>query len=406
MGVSIKGGLIGNGNGNGAKQLICRKRRNDEEMGNYLPPAKCSRRNGNEDEPAAAGGEFVPKVSKVCHFWAQGKYCRYGDKGCRFLHKWVASGDLSLMKQLKEDSPVTGIAHLPSVDGFSHKLVSATKDGCLKIWDYGCGAGDCSSFSTRLGVQVTSMESLDPWVFLGIPNAVVVWNAKTNAHLTLPAAPVGLVYALAARDDWLMAGQQDGSISTWRFPSNEDDNVFQPSGVLKGHSLPVISLSLGDKFLYSGSMDNTVRVWELETQLCVFTLTGHTAAVTSLICWEHYLLSASLDATVKVWGRDSSGLNLELVYTHTLTHGVIAFDGYHDSSGKPMLMCSCNDNSLCLYNLPSFKERGKIFCKEEIRAVGACSEPGCIFTGDGAGELRLWKCPMLEAPPKISSSKK
>ncbi|OMO71792.1 hypothetical protein COLO4_28032 [Corchorus olitorius] len=36
---------------------------------------------------------------------------------------------------------------------------------------------------------------------------------------------------------------------------------------------------------------------------------------------------------------------------------------------KPVLLCACNDNSVRLYDLPSFSERGKIFAKQDIRAI-------------------------------------
>ncbi|GMH09048.1 hypothetical protein Nepgr_010888 [Nepenthes gracilis] len=116
----------------------------------------------------------------------------------------------------------------------------------------------------------------------------------------------------------------------------------------------------------------------------------------SLLCWEQFLLSCSLDKTIRVWVATESG-NLEVTYTHNEEHGVLTLCGMHDSEAKPVLLCSCNDNSVRLYDLPSFSERGKIFSKQEIRAI-QIGPGGLFFTGDGSGQVRVWNW-SAAAPP-------
>ncbi|KAJ9171313.1 hypothetical protein P3X46_014700 [Hevea brasiliensis] len=94
-------------------------------------------------------------------------------------------------------------------------------------------------------------------------------------------------------------GLQDGIILAWK-GSTENPNPFELSLSLEGHTAAVICLTVGEKRLYSGSMDNTVR-------------------------------------------------------------GVIALCEMPDAEAKPILFCSCNDDSICLYDLPLFNERGRIF---------------------------------------------
>ena len=53
--------------------------------------------------------------------------------------------------------------------------------------------------------------------------------------------------------------------------------------------------------LCSGSRDNTVRVWSLDTWQCVRTLAGHSDWVTALALGQGVLCSGSVDKTVKVW---------------------------------------------------------------------------------------------------------
>ncbi|RZC60345.1 hypothetical protein C5167_022107 [Papaver somniferum] len=185
----------------------------------------------------------------------------------------------------------------------------------------------------------------------------------------------------------LFAGTQDGSILVWKFVAAT--NGFEPAAALKGHSASVVTLVVGGNRLYSGSMDNTIRVWGLETLQCIYTLTDHTSVVMSVLCWDQYLLSCSLDKTIKVWALKENG-KLEVIYNREEEHGLLVLSGMPDAQGKPVLICSCNDNTARLYDLPLFTERGKIYAKEEIRAIQT-APGGLFFTGDGNGDLKVWK---------------
>ncbi|XP_057446316.1 zinc finger CCCH domain-containing protein 48-like [Lotus japonicus] len=323
------------------------------------------------------GRGVVVKADKVCNYWAQGS-CSYGER-CKFLHSWSLGDGFSLLTQLDGHTKVVSGIAMPSG---SDKLYTGSTDETVRIWD--CQSGKCIAVIT-LGGEVGCMISEGPWVFVGIPNFVKAWNSQNSMELSLDG-PVGQVYALVVTNDLLFAGTQDGSILVWKF--NVVTNCFEPAASLKGHSRGVVSLFVGANRLYSGSMDNTIRVWNLETLQCLQTLTEHTSVVMSVLCWDQFLLSCSLDKTVKIWVATESG-NLEETYSHNEEHGIVTLCGMHDSQGKPILLCSCNDNTVRLYDLPSFAERGKIFTKQEVRAIQT-GPSGIFFTGDGTGQVKVW----------------
>nr|GMD57081.1 zinc finger CCCH domain-containing protein 48 [Ipomoea batatas] len=330
--------------------------------------------------PAHGGGNStraVTKTEKICTYWVQGS-CKFGDN-CRFLHSWITGNCFSLLTTLEgHQKVVSGIA-LPSG---SDKLYSGSTDKTVRVWD--CQSGQCAGVVNVSG-EVGCMLSEGPWIFVGITNLVKAWNAQTAADLNL-TGPVGQVYSIVVGNDMLFAGTEDG-ILAWKF--NVATNCFEPAASLKGHSHHVVSLVVGGNRLYSGSMDNTIRVWSLETLQCLQILTGHTSVVMSVLCWDQFLLSCSLDKTVKVWVANESG-SLEVTYTHQEEHGVLALCGMHDAEAKPVLLCSCNDNTVHVYDLPSFSERGKIFSKEAIRCI-EIGPGGLFFTGDESGQVRVWK---------------
>ncbi|XP_042480623.1 zinc finger CCCH domain-containing protein 17-like [Macadamia integrifolia] len=345
----------------------------------------CKTQNTNH----GAGLDSVPgkKQDKVCRYWLAGN-CSNGDK-CKYLHSWFLSDSFTLLKKLEgHQKGINGVA-LPSG---SDKLYSGSEDQSVRFWD--CHTGQCAAV-VILGGEIGCMISEGPWLFVGIPNSVKVWNIQTASEFSL-SGPVGQVHSLAEGNGILFAGTEDGKILAWKIDAAS--NCFQPIALLEGHSHAVVSLVVGAGRLHSGagrlysaSMDHTIRVWDLETLQCTHTLRGHTSAVMSVLCWDDYLLSCSLDKTIKAWAATESG-DIEVVHTHNEENGVLTLCGMHDGQEKPVLMCSCDDNTVHIYDLPSFNERGIIFSKEEVRVIQIAPEGlGLFFTGDGTGELRVWK---------------
>lgn len=65
--------------------------------------------------------------------------------------------------------------------------------------------------------------------------------------------------------------------------------------------------------LVSGSLDNTIKTWDIETGLATKTLFGHIEGVWSVVGDSLRLASGSHDKTIKVWQREESGPPLSLV---------------------------------------------------------------------------------------------
>ncbi|WJX87155.1 hypothetical protein P8452_69374 [Trifolium repens] len=381
-----------------SKTVNCngRKRCSLSESENSLPKRKIKVAVWNRKSGDSIGKTEVVEAAQssspnLCKYWIDGN-CVHGDK-CRDIHSWLSGDRLSAVINFEGHKKlVTGIT-LPVG---TNKLFSGSTDGTVRIWD--CYSGQCANV-INLGAEVNSLISEGTWIFVGLSNIVKAWNIQTGSQYTLDG-PNGRVLAMIVGNDTLLAGAEDGVISAWRgIP--EANSPFKLVASLRGHAKYVVCLTVGclNKRLFSGSMDHSIKVWDLDTFECKMTVNGHTDTVTSLICWDNFLLSSSWDCTIKVWAANEENTNLEVAYSHNVENGIVALNGMTDAEDNHILLCSCRDNSVRLYELPSFSERGRLFARREVRSIEK-GPGGLIFTGDGTGLVTVSKWseqPKLEA---------
>ena len=53
--------------------------------------------------------------------------------------------------------------------------------------------------------------------------------------------------------------------------------------------------------IVSGSLDTSIRVWDVETGNCLHTLIGHQSLTSGMELKDNILVSGNADSTVKVW---------------------------------------------------------------------------------------------------------
>ncbi len=68
-----------------------------------------------------------------------------------------------------------------------------------------------------------------------------------------------------------------------------------------------VAISSDNKFIVSGSEDNTIRVWERESGTQLQEIKGHNSFVNSVAISSDnmFIISGSDDKTIRVWERDS-----------------------------------------------------------------------------------------------------
>ncbi|KAH7343344.1 cell division control protein 4 [Rhizoctonia solani] len=188
------------------------------------------------------------------------------------------------------------------VDGRKEKwpkhtlIVTGSRDQTLRVWKlprHGYPEYYCVD---------TDSEYVDP----------AKHDANHNPyHVRLLSGHTHAVRALAAHGRTLISGSYDTTVRVWDIVTGEC------KWTLDGHSQkgPMYSVVLDPQRnrAMSGSMDGTVRIWSLATGQALHTLTGHSSVVSFLGLSPTHLVSAAADSTLRIWDPATAALQ------HTLS---------------------------------------------------------------------------------------
>jgi WD40 repeat protein len=211
------------------------------------------------------------------------------------------------------------------------KIMGITKDSQYKIWDPHTGICDfvSNSISDKTVCDIVLSDgriaSADYFNNISIWNPQtklcnVIWNGHTNRICCLALLPGKYIKNVCLPDDgkvideYLVSGSFDNTIKIW------DVQTGECAITLKGDSKIYCVKVLSDGRIASGSYDKTITIWNLHTGKCDITLKGHTR---TLYCIEELpdgrIVSGSADGTIKIWNLSDSSNYLGTSYKCDIT---------------------------------------------------------------------------------------
>ncbi|KAG0331061.1 hypothetical protein BG000_011245 [Podila horticola] len=204
-----------------------------------------------------------------------------------------------------------------TLDFDSRILASGSADATIKIWNF--ATGECSTLKGHRDlvnkVQIYKKKLL---ISASDDTTVKLWDIATRTCLRTFTGHVGRVQCLQTSGDAFIpimaerhrSGRPNGAVDPPREGGGGGPGAItiNRSGVVDA-SLPQDPGSDSERtmvpIIITGGLDNTLKIWNVETGECMNTLFGHVEGVWSLAFDKLRIVSGSLDKTIKVWDTES-----------------------------------------------------------------------------------------------------
>lgn len=188
-------------------------------------------------------------------------------------------------------------------DSTGQHVASAGMDRNILLWRT---SGDCQNYGILSGHKGAILDlqwSRDSRnVFSASADMhIASWDLETGQRIRRHQGHDEVINALDISrrgEEILFSASDDGYIGIW------DPRQKAAVGFIEAH-FPVTAVALAEagNELYSGSIDNDIKVWDLRKKQVAYSLIGHTDTITSLAVSpdSQTLLSNSHDSTVRTW---------------------------------------------------------------------------------------------------------
>lgn len=312
---------------------------------------------------------------------------------------WDVGNGSELRTLMGHSSAVRSVAFSP--DG--KLLASGSSDKSIKLWDVTSGSelrtlrNDFRIGSVAFSPDGKLLASSSPE-----DTAIKLWDVGAGTELrtlkgrfsgvsSMPFSSYGIASIVFSPDGKLLAsGNLDNTIKLWDVESASELHT------LMGHAFGInsVALSPDGKLLATGNLDHTVKLWEVGGRNGLRTLKGHSRYVNSVAFSPDgkLLASASLDNTIKLWDV-SNGTELRTLKGHS--PGPVFFLGGVTSvafspDGK-LLASGCTDKTVKLWDVNSGEDLRTL--KGHSNAVGSVTfSPDGKLLASGAVDntVKLW----------------
>lgn len=169
---------------------------------------------------------------------------------------------------------------------------------------------------------------------------------------------------------------------------------------LAGHSAPVFAVAMTPdaRLAVSGSMDNTIKIWDLTKGIVEHTLQGHKDWVLSVAVTKdgRKAVSASYDQTLKVWDLERQQ-ELQTLKGHTGAVRCVAMT----PDGR-LAVSASDDWTLKVWNLEEYEEPPRTLegHKGAVRGMALTPNGHLVVSASSDQTIKVWNLEKQEEPPR------
>ena len=285
-------------------------------------------------------------------------------------------------------------------------LASASQDGTIRLWDT-----HTAQFKTLLIGHTENVNGIafspDGQTLASVSRDTTIrlWDPHTGQHKTTLRAHSGFGYigfnsvAFSPDGQILATGgdyYSDFAIRLWNLDNEQNIRT------LTGHTGQITSVAFSPdgQTLASGSEDKTIRLWNPNNGQVKRTLTGHTQMVDSIAFSPdgQTLATGARDRTIRLWIPQTGKLKTTLTgYTGWINPLAFSPDGQ-------MLASSSQDQRIRLWNAKTGEYRNTLQeGADHIMSIAFSPDGQMLASGRRDGTVRLWEFQtLLEQDPNLT----
>ncbi|MEH2013620.1 serine/threonine-protein kinase [Nostoc sp.] len=230
-------------------------------------------------------------------------------------HKIVKLWDLNTQKVLASLSGHSQAAKSVAFSPDGKILATASDDKTIKLWQIETLEEICTLLGHSHAVKSVAFSPDGQILASGSwDKTIKLWDVNTGTEICTMTGHQLQVNSVAfsPQGQLLASASYDRTIRLWQIPALEGSPrglqnrpCYSLLGTLSGHAWAVLTVAFSPdgKILATGSDDNTIKLWEVNTGQLICTLVGHSWSVVAVAFTAdgETLLSASCDKTVKLW---------------------------------------------------------------------------------------------------------
>ncbi|KAL5604257.1 hypothetical protein BROUX41_002235 [Berkeleyomyces rouxiae] len=262
----------------------------------------------------------------------------------------------------------TGEIFAASFDPNGNYIASAGMDRNIFLWRT---YGECENYGILTGHKGAILDlrwSRDSRALFSASADMFLasWDLESGSRIRRYVGHEEVINAMDISkrgDEVLVSGSDDGTIGIW------DPRVKSAIDHIEtDFPVTAVAISEAGNEIYSGGIDNEIRVWDVRKKAMLYSLVGHTDTITSLRISpdSQTILSNSMDSTARTWDirpfapterhirtfdGASAGVEKNLIRASWNTDGKRIAAG----SGDGSVLAWSTDTGKMLYKLPGHK---------------------------------------------------
>ncbi|TDZ28203.1 U5 small nuclear ribonucleoprotein 40 kDa protein [Colletotrichum trifolii] len=209
----------------------------------------------------------------------------------------------TLQAPVMELSGHSGEIFAAKFDPSGNFIASGSMDRSVLLWRT---YGECENYGILSGHRgaVLDLEWARDSKILFTASAdthLASWDLENGTRVRRYVGHEGIVNTLDISkrgEELLVSGSDDGSMGLWDPRSKNAVDHIQTE-----FPITAIAVSEAGNEIYSGGIDNDIKVWDLRKKAVVYSMLGHQDTITSLRISpdSQSLLSNAMDSTVRTW---------------------------------------------------------------------------------------------------------